>query len=269
MPVFIIAGYQRSLENQLRRALSDGAQQWSGWQYVLFPGNQHKTSSVSLTQVNDLCELAAKHNGAHVFAVSEDPNRKEMAAKIRPYFRFRWIGASEIRDVGRGVFNPVIDSLRQATQEEDFWIEHVKPRNFASPLILPVIFKADKHIVDMWRFSESYNNNDNLRTAEALIERFKAEHRRKVDGFKKTPWLDHDLWIWDDNGQRHGIASFPKDWKYSLRLPDGFHFDVSSQGLKRTSFTDIHGTQHRMPKGYLNVSAHGEVRGTGSTSSQD
>jgi len=68
------------------------------------------------------------------------------------------------------------------------------------------------------------------------------------------------VFIWDDGGKRHGIPEFPMDWKFSLKLPDGFHFDVSRNVKSKNKFKDKHERQHEFER-YINVTAHGEVRG--------
>lgn len=262
MPTFILVGFQRSLTHHVKKSLDLGKDQLNGWSCELFQGKKHNESWIGLDQVESICRLAEKHNGAHIFAVSSDRNRNLVEDRIRPYFRFRWLDAWLIGETGRGHYEPLVEELQKATQEDNFWLENIKPSDSASPLILPEIFNPKRDLANIWRLSQSYNNEGHLQAAAGLIGRFTREHRHRIDGFSNTPWLDEESWIWDDGGKRHGTAIFPEDWKYSLRLPDCFHFDVSPHRKKKTFFKDIHGKQHTLPKGYLNVTAHGEVRGT-------
>jgi hypothetical protein len=258
---FILAGYQRSLAQHIKRALEQGKERFGGWAYVLLPSEKSKEASISLRQVDELQRLAEANGGAHVYAVSSDRDRQQVEDRIRPYFRFRWIPTPVFGLTGKGEVAPLIETLTAATAEDEYWLEHVKPKDSASPLALPQIFVTTRELAEMWRLSVSYNNEGHLQAAAVLIERFTKEHRKRLDGFLNTPWLSDDAWIWDDGGERHGDPDFPKDWKYSLRLPNGFHFDVSPQNTKnKTSFTDRHGTRHTFRK-YLNITAHGEVRG--------
>ena len=180
----------------------------------------------------------------------------------------RRVGASEVGETGQGRSEPLIAALAAATLEEDYWIANVKPDRPSSPLVLPErVFNAKGELMEMWRLSESFNNQGHLQEASNRIGRFAKEHRRKVDGFVKTPWMDAKSWIWDDSGERHGKPDFPEDWKYSFRLPDGFLFDVSRQKDAKAAFKDVYGYTHPLPKGYLNVTAHGKVRGARPASS--
>ena len=39
-------------------------------------------------------------------------------------------------------------------------------------------------------------------------------------------WIDDRDLIFGRNGARHADAPFPRGWKFSYRLPDGFHYDI-------------------------------------------
>jgi hypothetical protein len=258
---FILAGYQRSLAQHVKRALEREKDRFGSWAYVLFPSEKSKEPSISLSQVDEIQRLAAANGGAHVYAVSSDRERQQIEHRISPYFRFRWLPTRVVGLTGKGEVEPLIETLTAATTEDEYWLEHVKPKDSASPLILPQIFVTTRPLSEMWRLSLSYNNEGHLQAAATLIDRFTKEHRKRVDRFDNTPWLSADEWIWDDGGERHGDPDFPNDWKYSFRLPNGFHFDVSPLNKKnKTSFPDLHGTRHSFNQ-YLNITAHGEVRG--------
>lgn len=259
MPTFILAGVQRSLVPQVRRAIETGNATLAGWTPVVVP-SQHD-GWLSVKQVDDVCKRADINGGAHIFALSDDRDRGEVARRLSPYFRFRWFDTSVTRRVGSGEVDPLLSALGRAVTEETLWIETIKPKSSASPLILPSFFKAIGELDRLWRLAESYNSTENTKAAKRLLDRFTREHRRKVDGFNGTPWVDQANWIWDDDGSRHGRPEFPEGWKYSFRLPDGFHFDVKSEGMRSRVFIDVRGKLHPLKKGYLNVTAHGFVRG--------
>jgi hypothetical protein len=262
MGVFILAGYQQSLAQHIKKALAQGEDQFNGWTWDLFPSEKRNEATILAKQVENLCRLAEAHGGAHIFAVSADRQRQQIEDQLRRHFRFRWLDSKVIGETGRGEFAPLIEALSAATLEEAYWAQHVKPADSSSPLILPEIFRPIRELEGIWRLSESYNNQGHLVAATGLLERFSREHRRRIDKFENTPWLGDDSWIWNDGGARHGNPDFPGDWRYSYRLPDGFHFDVSPHAKKKTFFVDAHGRRHPLPeKGYLNVTAHGLLRG--------
>jgi hypothetical protein len=267
MPVFIIAGHQRSLARQVKIAVEQAVERFGNWTFLLQPSHASKQAGINSKQVIELLNLAGENEGAHIFGIDASKDRQAVADRISPHFRFRWLPAHLAADAGRGLVSPLQDSLVEALAEETLWLNNVKPRDSASPLILPKIFEPQRDLREIWRLSESYNNPGHLQKATELIERFIKEHRFRGASGGNAPWLGSDGWFWDDDGPRHGQPSFPGDWKYSLRLPDGFHYDVSSKTKNKTHFADRHGCRHPLPpKKYFNVTAHGELRGKGEES---
>lgn len=260
MPTFILAGVQRSIAARVGDVLREQAGQFAGWTSEVFPGRVNNLHDIGSSQVDALLRLAEKHDGAHIFGVSVVKTRKEVESLVSPHFRFRWLDAAPFGPVNRGDAAAMMNMLVSATVEEDYWLAHVKPKDTASPLALPDIFSCQRSLLDIWRLAQSYNNLGHLETAARLIARFISAHRRRIDGFKNTPWHADDDWIWDDDGERHGTPAFPEDWKFSLRLPDGFHFDVSPHTKGKLFFADRAGIRHSF-KTHLNVTAHGHVRG--------
>lgn len=260
MSTFILAGFQRNLAPRIKNALERGAARFPDWTGLSFVGHQNNQHDIGLGQIDQLLALAEEHGGAHIFGVSTMKTRDQAERRIRPYFRFRWFEARPIALVGAGNDAALIDALGQTLTEEEYWFKNVKPKNSASPLALPDIFTCQRELADIWRLSQSYNNQGHLEAAAKRIVRFTNYHRRRVDGYRNTPWHADDDWIWDDDGERHGNPSFPMDWKYSMKLPDGFHFDVSAKAKGKTHFTDTYGKRH-VYKTHVNVTSHGEVRG--------
>ena len=259
MPTFILAGFQRSLRSHLEKAVKAGAGRFGDWTPVLMQGDEDKRSSITRKFARKIIEKAAAHDGAHVFGVeSRDPDFVDV---IRENFRFRRVTAAAVGKTGAGDFEPLIQELLAAFVEEQYWIDNIKPQDYGSPLILPRIFHAQANLAAMWDQAESYNNMPNLEAAAQLVKSFAGAHRQKVEGFKKNPWVCKRDWVWQDDGDRHGTPVFPDDWKYSYQLDDGFHYDVSSKNKTKTSFSDRAGKGHPLPKGYLNVTAQGWVRG--------
>lgn len=263
MPTFILAGVQRSLSLRVKKALASHAPQFCGWTALAQDGHINNQHDIGMRQVDELLAMASEHE-AHIFGVSVSKRRGEVEALLRPYFRFRWLDARDVGPVGAGNEQPLVDAILNALEEEIYWREEVKPKDWSSPLILPELFSANRGLQDMWRLSQSFNNLGHLTAAASCITRFTSSHRRRVDGMSYTPWVAQDDWIWNDGGERHGSPEFPRDWKYSLRLPDGFHFDVSANVKGKSFFVDKYGKRHNFKKN-INVTAHGEIRGDSGT----
>lgn len=258
MPTFILAGYPRSLVNEVKNAVAKCAELFSHWKYLLEPGDKKTEAFISKKHAERLLTLANDHDGAHIFAVTGRGD-EHWENVIKPYFRLRQVATSAVGQTGNGNFDPLSKELEAATIEEDYWINTIKPTNTGDPLILPQNFATNRALRQMWHLAESFNNRRNLEAAAALIDKFRKEHRQSV-GSGKTPWIDADSWVWKDSGARHGNPEFPEDWKYSYRLPDGFHYDVSSKKGTKTHFRDVDGVDHVL-KDYVNVTSHGTVRG--------
>jgi hypothetical protein len=260
MPTFIIAGYQKSLAHQVRAALNEAKPHLQGWRWELFPGNEQSASRIAQGQVDKLLEFAAKHDGAHIFGINDQRQNAgtiPVGNLIRRYFRLRWLPSQAIGMLGGGQTGPLIAALASAIEEEIFWSDNVKPKDWSSPLMLPEIFKTTTDLTDMWNLSESYNDLKNLTAVVKKIDKFQSKHRQKISSGSKTPWVDEkQTWAWQDDGARHGTAIFPKTWKYSFHAPN-FHYDVQSMRQKAI-FVDSQGTQHSV-KEYLNINAHGDV----------
>lgn len=264
MPTFILAGVQRSLGRQVKAALERDPAGVAGWTAVMMLGKANRQNQIGREQVEDLLRMAEERDGAHIFGVSEMKDRKEIEDLVRPYFRFRWFDPKPVNLVGRGDEAGLLTALGAALAEEDYWLANVKPSSSSSPLALPPIFGCQRDLEDTWRLAESYNNRGHLEAAAKRITKFTNVHRQRVDGFKNTPWSAGNGWVWEDDGPRHGNPEFPMDWKYSLHLPDGFHFDVTPMTKGKTFFADRFGSRHSFKK-HVNVTAHGTVRGASQT----
>jgi hypothetical protein len=269
MPRFILAGHQRGLAKFVDQAIEQAkaANRLGGWDSLTLNSRFPNQSILEIAQVPTVLDAAGKHSGGHVFGVSTDRKRGEVERQIRPHFRFRWISHSAIAFTGQREFEPLIAELEQAVAEEQVWIDNVKPQSTASPLALPgKVFKAKGDFANLWAQCDVYGDIAAIRAAGVLVEKFTAAFRKSIASNKdeKTPWLDHDDWVWKDDGQQHGAAIFPKNWKYSWEVPEKFHFDVMPKNPKtKTHFIDVNGVSHKLPKEskYMNVTVHGEVRG--------
>lgn len=269
MPGFVLAGHQRGLAKLVAEAIDIGAAsgRLRGWDVRLLHSRMQNQSILDASQVDGVLDLARELNGGHVFGVSVDRERAKIEHQIKPYFRFRWINPSVIALTGQRDFEPLIAELERAVTEDEVWINDVKPHTTASPLALPgKLFKAKGEFQNLWARSERHGDIGEIRAVGVLIEKFTTTYRRAIDTTKneKTPWVDLDDWVWKDDGEEHGSAPFPKNWKYSWAVPEEFHFDVMPRNAKtKTHFSDVHGNSHKLPKKskYMNVTVHGEVRG--------
>src|SRR5918992_2493778 len=81
---------------------------------------------------------------------------------------------------------------------------------------------------------------------------------------KRWRWVDGNDCVFDHTGPRHGTAPFPRNWKYSYRMEDGFHYDVCDRNQRAFQIADQSNTVHRIKSsGYINLDAHGHARVAG------
>lgn len=269
MPRFILVGHQRGLSKMVDAAIEAAheAKRLGGWKTLTLCSRFSNQSVLECSQVEAVLHAAGVADGGHIFGVSADRKRSEVEQLIKPYFRFRWVTQDSIAMTGQRLFEPLIAELERAVAEEQAWIDSVKPTDTASPVILPAkLFKTKGEFANLWARCEAYGDIEAIRATGASIQKFTGSFRRPIDSMKdeKTPWIDDDGWVWKDDGEQHGKAPPPKNWKYSWEVPEKFHFDVMPKNPKsKTHFVDVHGTSHKLPKDskYMNVTVHGEVRG--------
>lgn len=260
MPHAILAGVPHSLAKRVNAALLGlNAQHW---RVSLEPGRDQKFASIDEAQVESLVRAATERGGAHVLGVTERRGQQAVAERIRSHLRFRWFDPAALRAVSSGQAT-FIEAMQAALAEEDAWREHVMPASKASPLVLPKdVFEAAKEYGAVWDLAESYNKErDFFLQLETKLARFTGTHSKKVKTEAGRYWVDESSRVWKDSGPYHGKAPFPRDWKYSFCLPDGFHFDVSHERGRAFTFRDRQGTTHAVKAdSYANVDAHGYKR---------
>jgi hypothetical protein len=152
-----------------------------------------------------------------------------------------------------------MEHLNEVLEEETEWGISIKPKDIYSALLLPrSSFEPRTAGESVWALAEQYGDRRHIEHVASTIEQFRTRHwlTKQADGH-----YGRDLYF-DNLGERHGIADFPKNWKYSLRFEDGFHFDVSSARKRGFNLCDATGAIHNVINDeHLNVDPHGYVRG--------
>jgi hypothetical protein len=132
--------------------------------------------------------------------------------------------------------------------------------DLGSPLLLPECsFSVGRGHKQLWRHARSYGDQANIEGAVKAVREFIRVYLRKQEHYQ---WIDDRDLIFGRNGPRHAEAPFPRGWKFSYRLPDGFHYDIKHIEGRKFSVTDGAGTLHSSAaEGYINIDPHGYVRG--------
>ena len=267
MAIALFAGIPSRYLQRAKTVLGDAAPHLDGWQfhYIAAPHGPE-------LQIRDRKRIAAealKLGSLHVLGMSAERNRDGVAAQIRTYFRFRWFDHNFLSHLNNPDPAPFVDHLIADLEEEVQWSARVQPDSLSSALLLPESsFSCDARHAGLWSKATRYGSNDSVTAAEKAIESFKKYHYRRVlvSGKGSSPhpqhkWADERRLVFDDKGERHGIAPSPRNWKYSYPIEDGFHYDVTHVDKKSFSLVDALGDRHSAITGsHLNLDPHGYVR---------
>jgi hypothetical protein len=259
MPHAIVAGIPSPVARRIGAALEKVSP--CDWTFSLFPGRDQKRASLEPRQVEALQQEAAQRGGAHVFAMTENRDNGPVAEQLRTYFRFRWLEPSMLRLVAQDE-EAFIKQVQDVLKEETAWRARVMPDSKNSALVLPRrIFSCTAQSDVIWQLAEKYNDGPEAFSAfERHAHKFELSHRRKVRSYERSYWVDDNRRVWKDDGALHGVAPFPRGWKYSWALPVGFHFDVEHEQERAFTLRDHEGRQHEVKASkYVNIDAHGWV----------
>ncbi|MBF0143017.1 MAG: hypothetical protein HQL59_06110 [Magnetococcales bacterium] len=266
MPVLILAGLPRSLADRVKAANRKRSKSASGfppdWN-LAFVNTHGKSPSLLESDVERVFQEASKSTGSHVVGISEiaGKSRKQVAKRIRPFFRFRWSDKKLLPLIYNS--NPeLMDVLFDVIREETCWEEHIKPKDQHHALLLPKgSFNSKCRCQELWEACEAYGDKENINGAIQKIKLFTREYRRRAGNSEKYCWRDSNGLIFDQNGPRHGKAPDWFQWKYSFKLPDGFHYDVSHERQQAFQIKDADCVLHQVARNqHLNLDSHGRVR---------
>ena len=122
--------------------------------------------------------------------------------------------------------------------------------------LLPESSFSPKRYNDMWsRMRSVHLNKDNLERVFMIMRGFRETH------YGSGRWKDSRGLQFKVAPERHGSNPQYGDFKFSYRLPEGFHYDVSGATANR-GFTieDAAGQSHQFHS-YTNIDVHGSIRG--------
>jgi hypothetical protein len=251
--------------NEIRRVnhcLGAGAASFrQDWTIEYIPAKRSRPE-VHPTLLKAALEKARLYDHSHVIGVSKQDGaeKRAISQSIKSYFRFRWLDTSSLSYISNET-PKYVEDFNRILQEEETWFSTVKPTDVLSPLLLPqACFETDPRHSDIWDLAEQYGDTGNIIGSGRAIQMFRDRHWQpcSVGGRRWTDTYDR---IFDHSGPRHALAPFPRDWKYSFRIPSGFHFDVTVAHGRRFSLYDCNGVQHgAVAGGHINIDPHGHVR---------
>ncbi len=256
MPTALIAGLPQSMIPRVKNILH-GCALPAGWTIKFAAGSNAKRASVGCDGLEDIVGHMSSTESPHIMALTESRNeRNEVERRLTPHFRLRWLPSEPFVRQSQDI----VALIQDAILEEDKWRIRVLPRDEKHVLVLPHIFDSSCKDggLTIWQRATRWGDEGLIRAAERLIARFEGIHQKKGKVCHDARGL-----AWNHAGQRHGDIPIPRNWKFSLKLPESFHFDVAYPSPKEYSINDALGRRHTASKGplhHLNIDAHGYVR---------
>ena len=261
METAILLGVPIPYVARLRSALGSHGGLPEAWSLLFVPAPK-KDPEINRGTVRQACQFADKHPSPHILGFSTQQDRSEWADDLAQCFRFRWCDrlVSSLNCLATPNPAPFLERLAADLAEEQQWSSRIKPMDMGSPLLLPECsFSVGGGHKHLWRHARSYGDEANIEGAAKAVREFERVYLRKQEHYQ---WIDDRDLIFGRNGPRHAEAPFPRGWKFSYRLPDGFHYDIKHLEDRKFSITDVAGALHiSAPKGYINMDPHGYVRG--------
>ena len=259
MNTAIIVGMLRGTVDRFEAYIKrDSRSTLSGWMLKFVPGRR-ANDEVHPNEISKALTEAGQSTHPHImcFSKQEKQQRRRVAEAIRPYFRFRWL---DNKVLGLKPDEMML-ALNHVLNEEIIWAEHVMPKDIYSPLLLPECsFEADPDVSHLWGIAREFGDPSMPIGTGRVIEHFRDIHWRPTESAGRR-WTDSSSRIFSHAGQRHGAAPFPRSWKYSFKIDDSFHFDVTSSHSRAFSVLDATGVVHKVADDcHINVDPHGYVR---------
>ena len=259
MPRVIVAGVPQRTARRLRahlRAERSGIR--AGWEVEVHKG-VGKSTDPNVDALRKALQ-SEEWGGAHVLSFGDQNTRKQVVRDLIPYSRLRWLRGNLLGYVQAAMFDPIVEHLNAELEIEEAWAAELRPTHPRDALLLPAqSFSHDKK-GDIWTAAEIATDEARISAAASKIETFGTYHFVDVPG-KGRRWVDADGLVFDHTGEHHGVAMLSRQWKYAYRIPDGFHYDVTSKDGRAFSVIDHARAPHTRGAGaHANVDPYGYVR---------
>ena len=251
LPLALIAGIPLGV---FQRA--SGPPSYNGWRIQTIPSKSPgKCDFVRIARrvLNVANEQEAVADGVHLLIAHSGSRRRIDQDLSTKCYRVVWLQPDCAKNYGTPSF---AQTLRRLLDFERAWREKIRP-NIDSPLLLPEgQFATRPNAKDVWkRTYRVCEEQDQLDDVAKMISRLRRHHR-KSGGWQDTRGLLFS------QGPSHGGSDLPlwRRRKFTFRLPQGHHFDVSHRKERSFILEDADGNsvQYRQ---YANVDAFGYVRG--------
>lgn len=250
MPLLIIAGMPTALMSRNRNYIP----YIDDWDIYMIPSRDKKKPDLRSCWKKVLKEASKVTEGSHVFAYhhreDEYPKFNHM---MKDRHRLLWMTRKSLKFFGSTKYTEMI---KQYLNFERQWRDMLRPRGFDAPGLLPECSFSPKRYDDMWsRIRSIHLNKDDMERVFALIRRFRQTH------YNNGYWVDSRGLQFTVASEFHGSNPPYGSFKFTFKLPEGFHYDVRGTSPNRDfTIRDVQGQYHRFHK-YTNVDCHGSIRG--------
>ena len=196
---------------------------------------------------------ASSEDGTHILAYHQpESERPGFARDVNSRHRLVWHSKEEVGLYGSDTY---ADLVSRIIGFELDWRERVRPQNTASPLILPEpTFTPKRGLEQLWERARALTmNHDRLDHVQTLAREFRNKH------YRNGVWRDRRELIFSV-GTGHGRAERRNRWKFTMLVPESFHYDVKHSRGTGVVIRDANLQTHRFHR-YTNVDCHGYCRG--------
>jgi len=259
MPTAIIAGLPPDTDRRVQAALKETSPFPGAWEVIWMRSN-NRMPGLAPSQLDD-ARRTASANGAHLLILRGRGKHEEnlVVTEMTPYFRMRWLEHTLLKLIPHSM-DQFFEEISRFLSEELEWIDTVKPHDESCCLLLPeCAFSAEADVRHLWN-AATEAGVERIRLAARASERFRFKHWLPHKNGSRG-WIDRYDRVFDHRGARHGIAPFPRAWKFSYQVVPGFHFDVTSRISREFQVHASNGRRHDAPGlGHINIDPHGHVR---------
>lgn len=263
MPTVIIFGLPKSQADRIKGELKKSGQRWpDGWAVHFAPPTGAK-DQIREADIRATLESARRiEDSAHIFGITNQGGgrKQEIAAHFVPYFRFRWLPGQWLA-LPYPSPEEFIARIAETLTDEDEWKRDVQPKDISAALLLPECAFSSK-LSDLWDLATKYGDGCNAGCARRKVEFERVHYKPHTSGkhAKDYFWTDDDLRIFDHTQAQHGEAPALRQWKFSFKLPDGFHYDVRHAIGRKFTVTGATRKETIEVGGYVNLDSYGYFR---------
>jgi hypothetical protein len=257
----IIGGLPPDLERRVRVAIGRGTAAITDEWTIIWMPSKGRLPGLAPSQITSVLEKASDLGGAHVLIFRGGAAEVDavVVAEIAPYFRVRWLDKKLLTLIPYSIGDFSV-AITEVLKEELEWNSAVKPQDESCCLLLPeCAFVANDAVKHLWAIA-AQPGIERIRGAALASEKFKSMHWLRRDDVRRV-WIDQEGKAFDYHGQRHGVAPFPRSWKFSYQLPVGLHFDVTATDSRAFKVFDWDKNRHAVSGSkHVNIDPHGYVR---------